>query len=63
MSQHLSRVLLVEDDPSIRRFVQLALEDSEVELVQAGSLAAAINALRTGPSVLILCDLMLPDGS
>ncbi len=63
MSQHLPRVLLVEDDPSIRRFVQLALEDSEVELVQAGSLAAAINALRTGPFVLILCDLMLPDGS
>lgn len=63
MTQGLPRVLLVEDDPSIRRFVQLALEDSGVDLVQAGSLAAAIEALRTGPFVLILCDLMLPDGS
>lgn len=63
MTQHLPRVLLVEDDASIRRFVQLALEDSGVDLVQAGSLAAAIDALRSGPFVLILCDLMLPDGS
>ncbi|MBL8316241.1 MAG: response regulator [Rubrivivax sp.] len=63
MSGHLPRVLLVEDDASIRRFVELALEDSGVDLVQAGSLAAAIDALRTGPFVLILCDLMLPDGS
>jgi DNA-binding response OmpR family regulator len=39
VTQRLPRVLLVEDDASIRRFVQLALEDSGVELVQAGSLA------------------------
>ena len=63
MTQRLPRVLLVEDDASIRRFVQLALEDCGVELVQAGSLGAAIDALRTGPFVLVLCDLMLPDGS
>jgi DNA-binding response OmpR family regulator len=63
VTQPLPRVLLVEDDASICRFVQLALEDSGVDLVLAGSLAAAIAALRTGPFVLILCDLMLPDGS
>lgn len=63
MTHPTPRVLLVEDDASIRRFVQLALEDSGVELVPAGTLAAAIEALRSGPFVLILCDLMLPDGS
>ncbi len=60
----LPRVLLVEDEPSIRRFVGLALQGSGVELVEAATLAAAIEALRrAGPFVLLLCDLMLPDGS
>jgi len=57
------RVLLVEDDASIRRFVSLALEDSKLDLVQAATLQSAIQALRSGPFDLVLCDLMLPDGS
>ncbi len=59
----LPRVLLVEDDASIRRFVALALEDDGVELVQAASLAQAAQALQGAPFTLVLCDLMLPDGS
>jgi CheY-like chemotaxis protein/HPt (histidine-containing phosphotransfer) domain-containing protein len=57
------RLLLVEDDASIRRFVSLVLEDEPLELVAAPTLAAAIDALRGPPFDLILCDLMLPDGS
>jgi CheY-like chemotaxis protein len=57
------RVLLVEDEAAIRRFVAMALEELPVELVEAPSLAAAIDALRGDPFVLVLCDLMLPDGS
>ena len=57
------RVLLVEDDASIRRFVAMALEEDALDLVQAPTLAAAIDALRSGPFALVLCDLMLPDGS
>lgn len=57
------RVLLVEDEAAIRRFVGMALEERELELVEAPSLAAAIEALRGEPFVLVLCDLMLPDGS
>lgn len=57
------RVLLVEDDASIRRFVALALEDEALELVQAATLAEAVQALRGSPFALVLCDLMLPDGS
>lgn len=56
-------MLLVEDDASIRRFVALALEDEAIELVQAASLAQAASALRGAPFALVLCDLMLPDGS
>jgi CheY-like chemotaxis protein len=59
----LPRVLLVEDDASIRRFVSLALEDDAIELMEAPTLAAAIEALRGEPFALVLCDLMLPDGS
>lgn len=60
------RVLLVEDDPSIRRFVVMALEDLPVRLVQAPTLRAAREALDDpagDPFVLMITDLMLPDGS
>jgi CheY-like chemotaxis protein len=57
------RVLLVEDDASIRRFLVMALEDQALDLVEAPLLSAAIDALRGPPFDLVLCDLMLPDGS
>ena len=58
-----ARVLLVEDDPSIRRFVALALEDLDLELLEAASLAEARLLLATGALRLLISDLMLPDGS
>ena len=59
-----ARMLLVEDDASIRRFVQLALEDEPIELLQADTVAAGMAALQAqGPFKLVLTDLMLPDGS
>lgn len=58
------RVLLVEDDASIRRFVEMALEEEPLHLVQADTVAAALRALREqGPFRLVFTDLMLPDGS
>lgn len=57
------RVLLVEDDASIRRFVATALEDEPIELVQAATLAEADAALAAAPAALVIADLMLPDGS
>ncbi len=59
-----SRVLLVEDDASIRRFVEIALEEvAGIELVQATTLAEAQALLAAAPVRLLLSDLMLPDGS
>ena len=59
-----ARVLLTEDDASIRRFVELALEDEAIELVQAATVAQSLQRLRdTGPFRLLITDLMLPDGS
>ncbi|WP_164963469.1 response regulator [Rubrivivax sp. JA1026] len=59
----LPRVLLVEDDPSIRRFVQIALEELPLHLVEAATLAEARAALSREPVRLVICDLMLPDGN
>lgn len=57
-----ARVLLVEDDASIRRFVAMALEDLPIMLLQADSLAQARERLAEAPVALMLTDLMLPDG-
>jgi DNA-binding response OmpR family regulator len=59
---HRARLLLVEDDASIRRFVCMALEDLAVDVVEAGTLAEARRALAEGDYSLLLTDLMLPDG-
>lgn len=60
------RLLLIEDDASIARFVELALEElpgEGVGLHVARSLAEAREALAAGGWQLVVSDLMLPDGS
>jgi DNA-binding response OmpR family regulator len=57
------RVLLVEDDPSVGRFVAMALEDLPIELVVCTSVAAALDALRAQSVRLLITDLMLPGES
>lgn len=57
------RVLLIEDDASIRRFVEMALEDMPIDLQTCETLAQARVALAQGPIHLLITDLMLPDGS
>lgn len=57
------RVLLVEDDPLVRRFVQMALDPLGVNLVQCATLAEAKQVLTTEVAQLVLMDLTLPDGS
>jgi len=66
-----ARLLLIEDDVSIARFVELALEelpghDAEapaVELHVVRRLDDARKALAAGGWRLVISDLMLPDGS
>lgn len=56
----LPRVVFVDDDPSMRRFVGLALEDLALTLVLCPDAAAARAALREAPAVLVLTDIMMP---
>ncbi|WP_462389884.1 response regulator [Acidovorax sp. Q11] len=60
---NLPRVLLVEDDVSIARFVELALEELPIELVTCTNVGDAVQALQAGHTRLIITDLMLPGES
>lgn len=57
------RVLLLEDDRAVRRFVALALEPLALQLLPCGTLAEARAVLGQYPVELVLTDLALPDGS
>lgn len=59
----LPRVLLLEDDPAVRRFVALALEPLPLQLLPCGTLTEARALLEHTPVQLVLMDLTLPDGS
>lgn len=54
------RVLLVEDDPTLQRFVGMALEDDDVRLQACMSVDEALLALATQGFDLVITDLMLP---
>lgn len=54
------RVLLVEDDASIARFIEMVLEDQGLELTVCVDVESALAVLEDGPVQLIISDLMLP---
>lgn len=56
------RVVVVEDDASIRHFVRLAFEDLAVDLVLCEDVEAAWRAMAEKPAGLVITDLMLPPG-
>ena len=54
------RALVVDDDPSIRGFVQYALEDEGFEVGCAANGAEALDTLATWHADVVLLDLMMP---
>jgi two-component system KDP operon response regulator KdpE len=54
-------VLLIEDDPKIRRFVRAGFELSGYTVLEAGSAMAGLKSVMSNPSDLIILDLFLPD--
>lgn len=56
------RLLLIEDEPEIRRFTRTALEKADFAVDEADSLLTATHALNHAKPDLILLDLGLPDG-
>ena len=54
-------LLLVDDEPRIRRVLRLALEDEGYQVAEAANGFDALAALRREPPDVVLLDLMLPD--
>ncbi|MCX6022312.1 MAG: response regulator [Chloroflexi bacterium] len=54
------RILVVEDDPNLRRFVTVALSDEGYEVAAAADGASALEMAAAAPVDLILSDLQMP---
>lgn len=62
MSENKPRVLIVEDESDIRRFVRMALESEGYEPYEADTLKRGLIEAGTRRPELVLLDLGLPDG-
>ncbi|MFZ5734189.1 MAG: response regulator [Pseudomonadota bacterium] len=56
------RVLVVDDEPAILRFLKPALEASGYGLITAGSVAEAVKRIAADAPDVVVLDLGLPDG-
>jgi two-component system, OmpR family, KDP operon response regulator KdpE len=56
------RILLVDDEPQIRRILRAALANQQYEVLEAGSVREAINTTTAERPDLVILDLGLPDG-
>ena len=63
MSEQKKRILVVDDEPVIRLFLQELFEDEGYEVVTAQSIAEGLEAIKTAPLNLVVTDKNLPDGT
>lgn len=61
MSEIAARVLVVDDEPQIRKFLRLGLEGHGYAVLEAANGEAALRAAVTGQPDLVVLDLGLPD--
>ncbi|MGE6741386.1 response regulator [Allorhizobium pseudoryzae] len=57
----LSRILVVDDEPQIQRFLKPALTAAGYDVIEAGTGAEALRAVATRAPDLVILDLGLPD--
>ena len=58
-----NRILLVEDEPDIRKTLKYNFSRESCDVITAGSISEAENLSSNHQVDLIILDLMLPDGS
>lgn len=63
MSEARSRVIVVEDEPQIRRFVCAALRKESCTAIEAGTARQGLDEAAAGKADLVILDLGLPDMS
>ena len=61
MSDLKPQVLVVDDEPQIRRFLRLGLEDQGFAVLEAATAAQALRAAVAARPELVVLDLSLPD--
>jgi two-component system, OmpR family, KDP operon response regulator KdpE len=57
-----SRILVVDDEPAILRFLRPALEANGYEMLSVGTLAEALKMIAASAPDIVVLDLGLPDG-
>jgi len=57
------RILVIDDEKSIREFLTILLEQEDYEVVTAASVGEGIERLTKDHPDLVMCDLKLPDGT
>jgi len=57
------RILVVDDEASIREFLTILLEQEGYEVSTADTMQSGIESLERAPHDVVMCDLKLPDGS
>jgi CheY-like chemotaxis protein len=62
-AQGMRRVLVVEDDPVLRESIHALLASETVEIVEAGTVAGALDEMARAAFDCVVMDLALPDGS
>jgi C4-dicarboxylate-specific signal transduction histidine kinase len=63
MEEQKKRILVVDDEPVIRLFLQELFEDEGYEVVTAQSIAEGLEAIRSTDLNLVVTDKNLPDGT
>ena len=58
-----SRILVIDDERSLREFLTILLEQEGYEVSTAESVATGIELLHDHTFDLVMCDLKLPDGT
>ena len=56
------RILVVDDDAATRKMINTALGQSGFDILEAGTAAEAVEAIRREDPDVVLLDLILPDG-
>ncbi len=56
------RILVIDDEASIRNLLSIFLEDMGCSVLTADSVSSGIDSLRSELPDLVMCDLKLPDG-
>jgi CheY-like chemotaxis protein len=57
----MSPILIVDDEPKIRKFLRIMLEKAGYQIVEASNGKECINLCKSAPPAIVLMDIMMPE--